>query len=133
MDATAIIEGYEGARRVEEEVALRVAADCAGALARLDGGSRSALYVERNGPLVLTVAGGPDRFQVNVWDRDEDQGHEARDPEVDAAAEARLVLGGQGAVLPMSETLGREAALDVILAFAEDGSRAGSVAWEVNG
>jgi hypothetical protein len=130
VPATGVVESYQGLRQVLDQVRLPDAAACERALGR---GGECGLYVERGGPWVLMVGGGPERFQVCLWDTEADQGYEADDPGAEPGATVDLVTGGQGVVLPLGETVDRAAALAALLAFVERGERAAEVTWVANG
>jgi hypothetical protein len=79
------------------------------------------------------IGGGPERFQVCVWDTEADRGYEAVDPGAEPGVTVDLVTGGQGVVLPLGETVDRTAALAALVAFVERGERAAEVTWVANG
>ncbi len=133
VPATGVVESYQGLHQVLDQVRLPDAAACERALDRVGRGGECGLYVERGGPWVLMVGGGPERFQVCLWDTEADRGYEADDPGAEPGVTVDLVTGGQEVILLLGETVDRTAALAALLAFVERGERAESVTWVANG
>lgn len=129
MPRTGKLVTYRGVDYNEDAVDLGGAEDVRGALDRIDGFHTTDLYVDGDNGLVLMIAGGPERFQVSIWDTVRDHGWAARDPAANPSVSVDLVLGGQGADLPMQETLDRSATEAAVLAFLVTNGPAPEVTW----